>query len=164
MAVEAQRAHGRALAEEYFAVFESAAESEAEAQKADEGSGGWQKIARIADAAPGDILAWKNPAHHEGDHANTGHVMIIDEVPVEEPALAGVARDSNRLYRVAIIDSSESPHADDTRSEGQTGVGRGTLWIVADGDGRPVGFHWKSAKGQGKDWPIAIGRAVRGER
>ena len=150
--VETRRGHKRQLADDYVQTFEESPEKP-------KSGGGWQRIDHLADARPGDILAWKNPAHKTGEHTNTGHVMVIDESPVEEPN-AAAAPDGQKTFRVRVIDSTESPHADDTRAARQSGVGRGTLWLVVDATGKPIGYHWKSLRGPLHEPPIAIGRAI----
>jgi hypothetical protein len=143
--IETHRAKGkRQLAEDYVEAFEQAPTT---------ATGAWQRIARVADARPGDILCWKNLKHKAGDHANTGHVMIIDEPPVEE------SDRGQTLYRITVIDSTASPHADDTRKDNATGIGRGTLWLSVDSEGKPTGYHWKSPTGQFHETVVAIGRA-----
>jgi hypothetical protein len=109
---------------------------------------GWATINKLADAKPGDVIAWRKEEQVKGD--NTGHVVIVDAAPVVE---------RKGLMRVAIIDSTESPHAKDTRKEGQDGVGSGTIWFVVDQAGKPVGYKWKSEKGPTHEVPISIGRA-----
>ena len=150
--VETRRGHKRQLADDYVQTFEESPE------KPKAGSG-WQRIEHLSDARPGDILAWKNPAHKTGEHTNTGHVMVIDESPVQEPATAA-ASDGSKTFRVRVIDSTASPHAEDTRAAGQSGVGRGTLWLVVDAAGKPIGYRWKSPRGTLHEAPIAIGRAI----
>ena len=119
----------------------------------------WQQIAIAIDARPGDIVAWKNPAHKTGEHTNTGHVMVIDEPPIEEPS-AGLLPDGEKAFRVRVIDSTSSPHADDSRAANQSGVGRGTIWLIVDAAGKPIGYRWKNPRGTLHEVPIAIGRAV----
>src|SRR5205814_1198924 len=109
----------------------------------------WQRVIRIADARPGDFIAWQKLEAKPGD--NTGHIVMVDSVPVKE----GTGR-----YKVEIIDSTESPHAMDTRAPGQSGVGRGTIWFVTDGSGQPTAFFWSDKSKQPKSEPIAIGRAI----
>lgn len=141
--IETHRAKGkRQLAEDYVAAFELAPTA---------ATGRWQRITRVVDARPGDILCWKNLMHKEGDHANTGHVMIIDEAPVQES--------DPTLYRIRIIDSTATPHGSDTRKEGASGLGRGTLWLSVDAAGKPIGYHWRSLAGKLHETVIAIGRA-----
>jgi len=107
---------------------------------------GWRAIRRLCDALPGDVLARRNKEIVPGE--STGHVMIIDALPVEERP--------GRL-RVVVIDSTSRPHANDTRPAGTNGVGRGTIWVDVDADGQPVGMR-ASAEGKGLRMALAIGR------
>lgn len=144
--IETRRAKGkRQLAEDYVAAFVEAPATEA---------GPWQHVVRVADARPGDILCWNNPKHKEGDHLNTGHVMIIDQEPVAE------THKGQKLYRIVVIDSTATAHSDDSRKDGATGLGRGTLFLSVDSDGKPIGYHWKSAAGQLHEVTVAIGRGL----
>jgi hypothetical protein len=109
----------------------------------------WHQVHNVQDARPGDILVWRRAEQVPGK--DTGHVMIIDQPPIE---------DGPGLYRVTVIDSTGGPHARDTRHDGATGVGRGTLWLETDPDGRPIAYHWKLKTGKPHSIEIAIGRAV----
>jgi hypothetical protein len=111
---------------------------------------GWERVAKVADITGGDVVAWEKPDHPEG--SDTGHVFIADGTPVLE---------NNGQYRLRIIDSTKSPHAEDSRTEDQTGIGRGVIWLQADDSGRPVSYRWKSTAGTVHREPIAIGRAIR---
>jgi hypothetical protein len=132
--------HKRPLAEDFYNIF---AAPDAETAR------GWRRVRRLADAEPGDIIAWLKLDREPGD--NTGHVMLIAEKPVADP---------NGAYRVRILDSTKSPHGHDTRAEGTTGIGRGTIWLETDDRGRLVGYHWKLRDGKLHEVPIIIGRAV----
>ena len=132
--------HSRALALQFYEAFIDAGKN---------GKNGWVQIQQMKKAKPGDVLDWRLEKQIEGH--DTGHVMIIDESPVE---------DSPTLFKVAIIDSTKSPHLNDTRKDGATGVGRGTIWIVTNEAGHPIGYHWKSKTGKMHEIQIAIGRAT----
>jgi hypothetical protein len=112
------------------------------------GSNRWQHVERLTDARPGDVIAW---AHDKPMPGNTGHVVIVDERPAVE---------KDGLVRVIVIDSTTKPQVDDTRAEGTSGIGRGTMWFTVDGDGRPVGYVRGSRDAKPKVEPIAIGRAL----
>ncbi len=150
--LKARHSHKRPLADDYEQAFEEA--------PAKPSSAGWQHIAQIGDAVPGDILAWKNPAHKTGEHTNTGHVVVIDERPVEDPAALRQVSAGEKVYRVRVIDSTASPHGYDTRPEGQSGVGRGVIWLITNAAGKPIGYRWKNPRGPVHEAPMAIGRAV----
>lgn len=139
-AIAISRTHRRPLALQFYNTFTSDDNNIARY---------WQTIHRLRDAKPGDILVWRKAEQLPGK--DTGHVMIIDEPPVE---------DGNDVYRVTIIDSTENPHANDTRKDGATGVGRGTMWFLVDSDGRPVGYHWRLRTSKSHETEIAIGRAI----
>ena len=132
----------RPLAVDFYQCFAAAPTQEA-------GRNGWRRIARLIDARPGDIVAWRSAAPRPG--GSTGHVVIVDDLP---------AKAANGEFRVAVIDSTSSRHGDDTRKTGQTGLGRGTMWFAVDGEGKPAGYRWGSPKQQLRTRDIAIGRAV----
>ncbi|HZZ43593.1 MAG TPA: hypothetical protein VFE58_11700, partial [Tepidisphaeraceae bacterium] len=67
----------------------------------------------------------------------------------------------DNTFRVTVIDSTSSPHANDTRASGTTGVGRGTLWFQVDPAGHPTGFRWKSNGNHFTNLPISIGRLIQ---
>ncbi len=132
--------HKRPLAEDYY---------DAIAGRNGERAPGWKRIIHVRFVRAGDVLAWLKLDRKPGD--NTGHVMLIAEKPVlERPG----------QYRVRILDSTMSPHARDNRAEGQTGIGRGTIWIDVDSKDRPIGYHWKLHNGKLHKAPIAIGRIL----
>ncbi|MCY3024042.1 MAG: hypothetical protein NTW87_34110 [Planctomycetota bacterium] len=114
----------------------------------DKGAGGWRRVVRLMDARPGDLIAWRNVEQKPG--TSTGHIVLVDE----PPALDGKGR-----VRVAVIDATSSPHGNDTRTDGATGIGRGTMWFDVDSDGKAVGCRWKSRNGTLHEVPTAIGRA-----
>lgn len=116
---------------------------------------GWQHVARVADARPGDLLAWERPRWFPSN--NTGHVAFVVEAP--RPHGLGVL--------VRIIDSTRYAHQDDTRDteHGQSGFGSGTLLVATNPlTGEGVGYGWFGAQTH-PDWIIptrvVIGR-VRG--
>lgn len=111
---------------------------------------GWLQVPRIADARPGDVLAWPRPRWFRS--RNTGHVAFVVGVP--RPVVGG--------YLVRIADATSLAHQDDTR-RGRTGLGRGTILVTTDALGRGTGYGWF---GQGCPdcvipTHVAIGRAVR---
>lgn len=114
---------------------------------------GWQLVPTVADAEPGDFIAWRRNTIEKGK--SSGHVMILLEKPV---------RESDGSYRAKVIDSSSTPHTNDSRSEQQTGIGTGTMWFEADETGRPVGFRWSSRQKKSTPVPIAIGRVMIKDR
>jgi hypothetical protein len=90
------------------------------------GAAGWQRIARIQDAQPGDVLAWRYL--HPKPGRSSGHVMIIDSAATE---------DGDGIVAIDVIDSTSAPHDDDSRID-TSGVGRGTIHFRIDGAGAPL--------------------------
>lgn len=110
---------------------------------------GWQCVLKLMEAEPGDFIAWKKePCPRKG---STGHVVIVMKRPVKE---------KDGAVRVAILDSSFSGHARDTRQKGDSGVGVGTVCFEVDKSGAPVAVYWSSRKRKPRTCPIAIGRAA----
>jgi hypothetical protein len=116
---------------------------------------GWARVARVADAQPGDVVAWLRPAVVQS--ANTGHVGFIVEPP---RAIEGAPN----AFSVRIADASSYQHEDDSRAgTGRTGFGLGTILVVADPTtGAPVAYGWF---GRYSPWILAtrmgIGRPIR---
>lgn len=113
------------------------------------GAKGWRRIEKLMDARPGDFIVWRKEEIKPGD--STGHVVLVNQAPVE---------DEGGRVRIVVIDSTGSGHADDTRGDGENGVGRGTMWFDVDADGRPVAYRWKSRNGPSHKAPIAVGRVT----
>jgi hypothetical protein len=112
---------------------------------------GWRRIARVEDAAAGDLIAWKKPDIVRSP--NSGHVAFILLPPLRVPG-----RDGTFLVRVA--DSSSLLHDDDTRV-GRTGFGLGTILLVADPvSGAPVAYGWSGLKWRTFETDTAIGRPL----
>jgi hypothetical protein len=132
--------HKRPLAEDFYQAF---------APASGETPRGWAPIKRLPDVEPGDLIAWIKRDHEPGD--NTGHVVMVEEKPTAE---------SPNEFRVRVLDSTAHGHGSDSRPEGKSGIGRGTIWLDVDAAGRPIGFRWKSRNGRLHEVPIAIGRAV----
>jgi hypothetical protein len=132
--------HKRPLAEDFYSAFSG---------KNGERPTGWQPIKRVQDVEPGDVIAWLKQERQPGD--NTGHVMLVEQKPAAE---------SPNQFRVRVLDSTAHGHGSDSRIEGKSGIGGGTLWLDVDSEGRPIGYRWKSRRGTLHQAPIAIGRAV----
>jgi hypothetical protein len=109
----------------------------------------WQRVDRVAELRPGDIVAWrKDPLPETG---TTGHVVLVD---------SGARQVGPDVYEVAVIDSTTSPHKDDTRQGEASGVGRGTMYFKVDGEGRAVARSTRAAEGPFVAYAIGMGRAV----
>jgi len=98
------------------------------------GSGGWMSVSTPHELQPGDIIVWLKP--DESDAKSTGHIMIVAGTPGPNPEREGE-------ILVTVIDSTTSPHADDTRKPGQTGLGKGTIGIMTGPSGLPSGYYWR---------------------
>ena len=108
-------------------------------------SRGFQKISTIESIKPGDIIAWEFT--HDIDKKiakNTGHVMLIDTLPVRvenrPPFVPGTSQ-----YEIFVIDSSQGHHdPKDTRVQVDgskiQGLGRGKLRLYSTSTGEIVGF------------------------
>ena len=139
LVAEAGRRRPRAV--EFYEFFKARAAAGAEGR-------GWRGIERLADARPGDIIAWRRTEVAPG--GDTGHVVILASVPAAE---------AGGVFRVVVIDSTGLRHDADSRPAGTSGVGRGTMWLRVDEGGRPVGFR-RNARVDFRAVPVAIGRPV----
>ena len=131
----------RSLAQDYFHFFDELPES---------GQTPWKPVHLARNLKPGDIVAWLKAA--DSDSHNTGHVMLVREHAYPNP-------ERPEEILVPILDSTMSPHADDSRAKGQNGLGRGLIGILVDSAGRPHSYRWKG--GQSKvpvSTQIAFGR------
>jgi len=108
----------------------------------------WQRVVHLADARPGDVIAWR---HEKPMPGNTGHVVIVDQRPILE---------NDGLVRVVFIDSTTRPQVDDTRPKGTSGIGRGSMWFKIDDQGRPIAHIRGSRTAEPKAESISIGRAL----
>ncbi len=102
--------------------------------------GGWQQIATITDVEPGDIFAWRRPKDWPPG-GNSGHVGVVLARPAPVAQLVNA-------YVVRIADSTRWRHQDDTRGEGETGFGFGTILFMTD-DGHPIGYAWFGSESGG---------------
>ena len=76
---------------------------------------------QVADVAPGDLLISKFASTSGGA---AGHMMIVDALPQLVKTTA-----TQRVYDVAVVDCTGSPHTNDTRAKPQSGVGRRTMRV-----------------------------------
>ncbi len=121
----------------------------------DQGKGFAMKVTNIRHSKPGDIIS----IHYIGE--TSGHTAILVDLHLEEafaypvqgnnlnPDLAGT-----HFYRMTILDSTRSPHANDTREftvidddDNPTdyeihGAGIGDMGIFLDTHGKIVGHTW----------------------
>lgn len=104
----------------------------------------WHQVSDVRKTQPGDILAWRKKTIRKG--STTGHVCMIASSPTEI---------GTNLIQVRLIDSTRSPHTNDTRTSGKTGVGSGLRTFLIDENGAPLG-SW--IDGKCRETQIAIGR------
>jgi hypothetical protein len=107
---------------------------------------GFDRIRRVADIRPGDVLAIKYPP---GTHP-TGHVLLAAARPAERRATAPVVPGTAQ-YELSVIDSSHTGHGPaDTRhyAKGKyhSGVGQGVFRLYAAADGTIAGYSWSVTK------------------
>jgi len=115
----------------------------------------WAPVARVADARPGDVIAWVFPPWVHT--AVTGHVAFVIERP---RPFAG--RPNTFVLRIA--DSSSVPHDRDTRDRTQQrGFGYGDIYVSVDPrTGAPVSYRPNLRPGSGfLRTSLALGRPLR---
>ena len=108
----------------------------------------WQRVVRLMDSRRGDVIAWR---HEKPKPGNTGHVVIVDQVPVLE---------KDGLVRLVVIDSTTLPWLDDSGTKHGSGIGRRTMWFILDKEGRPHGYVRGARSAKPKVESISIGRAL----
>jgi cell wall-associated NlpC family hydrolase len=99
----------------------------------------WARVAKVSELAPGDIVAWlKVPG---SSSKNTGHVVTVHGAVTPEGGHPG-------SYLVPIADSTSLRHGrtDSRYANKATGLGTGTLVLVADESGAPVAYRWSLGK------------------
>ena len=112
----------------------------------------WERIRKVSHVHAGDIVSWLRPM--DNDSTNTGHVMVVKAQPSLNP------NQSDEML-VSVIDSTTSPHAQDTRRKGQTGLGSGTIGIIINSKGEPIAYHWRGGASKREErTPIAFGRLL----
>ncbi len=125
---------GRPRAEDFTSYFVALAEGDP-----------WQRVPS-GGIAPGDVIAWLRPA--EITNTNTGHMAIVLDVKGTLPAGPAVtAIGGARELLLRVVDATESPHGDDVRGpDTTTGLGTGTIGLVVDASGAPLGYRWRGGE------------------
>ena len=105
----------------------------------------FRAITSIGSVRPGDIIAIRYPP---GTNDNTGHIMIINEVPSRRKASKPEVEGTDQ-WEVSVIDSSENSHGKtDTRRkpDGSSGdgVGQGVFRLYTNPNGEIVGYTWST--------------------
>jgi len=114
----------------------------------------WEPIGKATDLKPGDLVSWLRPP--DNDSNNTGHVMLVRARAALNP------RDPQEVL-VEVLDSTTSPHAQDSRAQGQSGrgLGIGTIGILTDAAGQALAYHWRGGLSRKEEaTPIAFGRLL----
>jgi hypothetical protein len=116
--------------------------------------GGWERLAHIEDARPGDVFAWRTP--HGSPSTQTGHTGFVLERPRPVPGL----RDA---YAIRIADSIIGPHQEDTRvGDPDGGLGFGIMVFLTDGHGNATHYGWHGTRTAGYErTPVLFGRLHR---
>ncbi|WP_445184668.1 hypothetical protein ACTXG6_40910 [Pseudonocardia sp. Cha107L01] len=110
----------------------------------------WRSVSTVSALLPGDVIAWL--ATPDSKTRDTGHVMIVLGAPVHNPQRADE-------WLVKVVDSTVSPHAQDSRGADDEGLGTGAVGLVADASGHPVGFYWRGGLSKvAKRTDVALGR------
>lgn len=120
----------------------------------DRARAGWQRIAHIADAQPGDLFAWRRPRGFPS--RNTGHVGFVLHRPLPIDGMPGA-------YALRVADSTSWGHQDDSRPiDGIGGFGIGTLAFLTDGQGQATAYGWFGTQSEGYVvTPVFFGRVSR---
>lgn len=116
---------------------------------------GWQRLARLEDARPGDVFAWLRPP--DWPPRNTGHVGFVLTRPRPVSGAPGA-------FELRIADATSVPHQDDTRTwPGDGGFGTGTIVFLTDDVGQGTHYAWHGARGIGYavQTDVLIGRVHR---
>ena len=111
---------------------------------------GWRRVLRIADARPGDVIAWPTPSWYPS--SASGHMGIVAEKPVKVQG----------GYLVRIADSTSYPHGNDTRNGG-SGFGYGTIFVTVDpktGEGTGQGWTGRYSTATVIRTPVVVGRPL----
>jgi hypothetical protein len=94
---------------------------------------GFKGFSNVANVVPGDNFF----VEYLDSTTDTGHCATI----VSDPTLVSVTG-SQRTYDMTVIDCTSDPHSDDTRTNGETGVGEGTMRIYTDSFGNLTAYSW----------------------
>lgn len=117
----------------------------------DKPSPGWRRVQKIADAEPGDVIAWPTPSWYPSDVS--GHMGILAAKP--EKVSGG--------YLLRLADSTSYPHGEDTR-EGGTGFGFGTILVTtnpATDEGTGQGWTGRYSGNTILKTPVFVGRPLK---
>ncbi len=112
----------------------------------------WTQISKVGNVRAGDIVVWLRPP--DSDSNNTGHVMVITGQPT--------ASSQSNEFLIPVIDSTSSPHAQDSRHRGQTGLGTGVIGVIVDSQDKPIAFRWRGGESKSiEKTSVTFGRLRR---
>lgn len=125
---------------------------------------GFDHIHHIKDVRPGDFVAMKFlPWAGDRGH-DTGHIMIINELP-REMGPRDLKGENLIEWAVEVIDSSHGHGKTDTRFRNgkfHPGIGKGHAALYTNREGIVVGYSWtpkeNSVYHDSSDRPLVIGR------
>jgi len=137
---------GRPVARDFVRAIESAPIGRSRA--------GWQRLASVSEALPGDLFAWRRPRGFPS--RNTGHVGFVVNAPVTVPSMPGA-------FAVRIADATSLGHQDDSRRDDPDGgFGVGTIVFLTDASGHGTHYGWFGTESEGYVvTPIVMGRVTR---
>jgi len=95
----------------------------------------FQRIERIGDLQPGDLLATRYQRSRPGA---TGHVMVA----ADRPMAVDVCSQARCVFRLVVIDSSRSGHGPADTRPSTGGAGKGVIQLQTSRDGRFQGYRW----------------------
>ncbi len=94
---------------------------------------GFTGFTQIADLQVGDMMFIK----YLDPTTDTGHCVTVDALPVLVST-----NSTERKYYLTVVDCTSDPHSNDTRVNGETGVGRGTMVLYTDLSGNLTSYSW----------------------
>ncbi len=127
---------------------------------------GFEKLVMIDAIKPGDFVAMKFLPWAGDKGHDTGHILVVDGVPVEMARYRFNGALSRR-FAVPLIDCSSGHGLTDTRYRNgryHPGIGKGTFSLFTDERGVITGYAWSAAQKSryyGSDQrPLAVGRLL----
>lgn len=107
-----------------------------------------QKSGSLNNVQPGDILTYSL----QPPSKDTGHVMVVEAIQQLQQGilnnnywptnLTEFTTPGLTFYAVSVYDASNVLHFNDTRKYPSTGIGQGTVLLIADNEGVPVAFQF----------------------
>jgi hypothetical protein len=111
----------------------------------------FQPVSSMNNLVAGDVIMWIYKGAEREKIGASGHMML---------ALAPAEPIGTNQYRILIADSAESGHDQDTRTQGQSGLGMGYIYFKTDNTGFPIGYAWSEPRNYKTSAPIQLGHFV----